>query len=383
MRVNIRAVAEAAGVSVATASMALRDLARVNAATRARVRKIASRLGYVRDPQLASAMSFARRPAKSIYRETIAFLADVPPSAYARHDWLEEMHAGAARQSERLGYGVECFAYPASTRAQRTLGRSLHARGIRGLVVTPAFVGRTAFRLDFPWDKFCGVEIGQTLESPELPRVMRDHPDDYAGLFEELRARGYRRIGLAISDWEERRHRWAILSAYLTFQYRNPGIVFLRPLDEVDPYPVDEDIGRWFERERPDVVVTLGPELGTWLRKRGLTLPGDVGLCRIDCMEGRPDTGLRPDYAAIGRSAVTLLTSYLEHGEGDERRKRRPVLCIPHSWHEGETLRGRPDGSARPFPPPIPGKQKAAAGIRPPPRRKRKPRAVAPTPARS
>lgn len=381
----MRAVAEAAGVSVATASMALRDLSRVNATTRARVREIAARLGYVRDPQLANAMSFARRPAKSIYRETIAFLADVPPTDYARHDWLAEMHAGATRQADRLGYGVARFAYPSSTRAQRILGRSLHARGIRGLVVTPAFVGRTAFRLDIPWDKFIAVEIGQTLASPELPRVVRDHPDDYAGLFEELRTRGYRRIGLAITDWEERRHRWAILSSYLSFNYRNPGIALIRPLADADPYSTDEGIGQWFDRERPDVVVTNGPELGAWLRKRGLAIPGDIGLCRIDCMEGRPDTGLRPDYTTIGRSAVTLLTSYLEHGEEEERRGRRPVLCIPHSWHEGETLRGRPDGSARPFPPPTPGdsQQKAAAGNRPPPRRKRETRTGAPTPVRS
>jgi len=55
--VSLRDIAEEAGVSRMTVSLALRDTARIPPATRQRVREIADRLGYRPDPRVRRAMA--------------------------------------------------------------------------------------------------------------------------------------------------------------------------------------------------------------------------------------------------------------------------------------------------------------------------------------
>lgn len=339
MRPSLRAIATAAGVSVSTASIALRDLAKVDEATRARVKETAERLGYVRDPQLAGALAFARRRDKPVYRETLGFLADMPPGAYGRMDWLQELHEGVCDAATAQGYRVECFGYPNTARDQRALGRKMKARGIRGLVITPA-LQRGLFTLDMDWGPFVPIEIGQTLIEPSLPHIVHDTADDYAAMFEELATRGYRRIGFSITRHDERRRHWAMMSAYLVFQYKNPGLPALKPVESPFTYWESEQLAAWFAREKPDVIVTNGPRLGKWLAEIGRRVPEDVGLCRIDAMHG-PDSGLRPDYAGMGRMAVESLVPMLERS-GASRPMIPSLLCIPNRWFEGKTLRPRP-----------------------------------------
>lgn len=326
-------------MSVSTASIALRGLAKVDPGTRARVQAVAKKYGYVRDPQLAGALAFARRRDKPVYRETIGFLADAQPGDYGQMGWLREEYEGAAEMAARMGYGMECFYYPLTSREQRALGRKMHARGIRGLIMTPG-LQRAPFSLDMDWSLFTAVEIGQTLLSPALPRIVHDSADDYAMMFAELRKRGYRRIGLTITRHEERRRHWAIMSAYLTFQYISEGLPKLKALEGEGASWTDDMLEEWLGRNHPDVIVTNGPGVGLWLKRTGRNVPGDVGLCRIDASGGQ-DSGLRPNYAALGRTAVNMLASALEHGVNGEIMPRA-LLCIPNGWHEGESLRAAP-----------------------------------------
>src|SRR3954466_4889457 len=54
-------IAEQAGVSLMTVSLALRNSPRISAATRARVRRIADQLGYTADPKIADMMNYLRQ----------------------------------------------------------------------------------------------------------------------------------------------------------------------------------------------------------------------------------------------------------------------------------------------------------------------------------
>ncbi|WP_169809712.1 LacI family DNA-binding transcriptional regulator [Terrimicrobium sacchariphilum] len=336
---SLRQIARQAGVSVYTVSKALRGPTGVNQETRKRILTIAKKLGYVRDPSLSNALAYARRPDKPIYRETLAFLADLPQDRYASMPWLKEICDGASQRARELGYTLDCFSYPSTERDQQALSRQILARGIRGLIISPG-ITTIPFHLKFDWSKFAAVEIGQTLVDSKLTNITRDSVEDFHAMFVELLIRGYKRIGLAVSNREEMRHGWVILSAYLTFQYRHPKITHLPPLSNFS----SSNLEKWLKRSRPDVVVTNGQ----WLQTGPYKLDNSIDVCRIDAFGGT-DSGLRPDYSNMGWTAVNALALNLQHRE-IHITTRSQSITIPNAWREGSCLRFRPlDSPAMPL----------------------------------
>ncbi|EIP99589.1 transcriptional regulator [Opitutaceae bacterium TAV1] len=339
-RVSIRDVARAAGVSAMTVSYALRDKAGIPPETRQRVREVAEKLGYVRDPQMAYALTFARRKDKPVYRETIVLLASILPA----QQWLRELAEGAKARTAELGYGFEVRNYDVTAKGQRAQSRQLHARGVRGLIVTPDLRGTTT-TFEFEWDKFAAIEFDQFMSPSILTRVTRDIPDDYIMMFEQLRKRGYRRIGLAVTRETDRIHHHAPLSAYLTWHHLNRETTTLLP--ELESRE-KSDLLRWLKRHKPDAVVINGPFMCEQIRAVGCNPPEDIGVCRMDATGNDEWSGLRPDHADMGRAAVDLLVSALERGKIGLPEKPR-ILNIPNHWHEGTTLRTLPAATGEPM----------------------------------
>ncbi|WP_043585975.1 LacI family DNA-binding transcriptional regulator [Geminisphaera colitermitum] len=347
MRVSLRTIARETGLNVSTVSRALREFSSVDAETRRVVQAVARRLGYVRDPLLANALTFARRTDKPVYRETMAFLASVAVQDYAQYPWLVEIHAGAARRAAELGYGIERFRIPVAADRQRALGRQLRSRGMRGSVVCPVHpvIENSPVSLDMDWAHLTGVEIGHSLQEPTLPRVVRYLADDSAMMLERLHARGYRRIGLAMHRQDEETRRWAVLSACMLFVKFHRDTRFSCLFDAEADYSAAA-FARWRRKFKPDVLIVNGPGVSEWVTAEGMRVPEDVGICRIDCIAGREESGLRVDYEHIGATAVNQLASILERGEsnpmgGGGRTASRPTMSIPSIWHEGRTLRAQ------------------------------------------
>lgn len=337
MSTNLRTIAQATGVSVSTVSCALRGLAKVDPATRARICAVAEQMGYVRNPQLSHALSFARKRQQSpSYRETLAVLTDYPLQTLDQPtlNWAREMHRVISQRGTELGYKVEFFNVPNKPHSQKALSRQLYAQGIRGLLIMPR-LGVPPYTLEIDFSKFACVEIGQTLNQLILPRVVRDISVDYLRLFDELQLRGYKRIGLAICEFEEKRRQWVILASYLLHLERNPGLLRLPLL----PLYEEKAFIKWLKQSKPDVVVLNGSAMAQWLRNTGAKIPKEIGLCRIDTMPGE-ESGLCPNYAGIARSAINILTSSLERGEIGIPTDT-PLLYVPSGWHEGGTLRPR------------------------------------------
>lgn len=339
MRVSLRTIAGEIGLNVSTVSRALRDFSSVDTDTRQLVKKTARRLGYVRDPLLANALTFARRTDKPVYRETMAFLTSMMPVEYAQHPWMMEFHTGVTRRAAELGYGIECFRIPATPVRQRSLGKQLWSRGIRGSVICPVHpvIGNSPVSLNMDWDILRGVEIGHSLREPTLPRVVRYLADDSAMMLANLHARGYRRIGLAMHRQDEETRRWAVMSAGMLFAKFHRDVRFSCLFDFTADYTI-KSLDRWLARSKPDVLVVNGPGITDWLSELKIKVPDEIGVCRIDCVSGREESGLRVNYEYIGATAVNQLASILERGDSHEMPSR-PTLSIPSVWHEGKTLR--------------------------------------------
>src|SRR4051812_49177178 len=79
-RVTMRAIAEQAGVTHATVSMALRNHPLISAKTRQKIQRIARNLGYRPDPEVAKLMRHLRLKHKPKFKSTIAALTTLTES---------------------------------------------------------------------------------------------------------------------------------------------------------------------------------------------------------------------------------------------------------------------------------------------------------------
>src|SRR5690606_27321390 len=156
---TLRDVAREAGVSLASASYALRGHRTVSAATQAKVAAVAARLGYRVNPQLAAFMQ-ARRTGRSMRADaTIALVHGGAGKPREGDGYFGLCLRGVNALAAERGYAVDLVRWNAERDpGGRGLTRVLEQRGIRGmLLVPPNNVSRWTLPLD--WTRFFGVAL--------------------------------------------------------------------------------------------------------------------------------------------------------------------------------------------------------------------------------
>lgn len=321
---SLREVARLAGVSPATASMALRGLARVPPATRAVVERAAAELGYVRDPEIGHVLARSRRKAVTA-RETIVFLSEIPIGRKPdpRAPWLFEMRREAEAAAHLIGCELETMVIPEKPSAMRELGRLLWVRGIRGILVGPMTLADEA-RIEMDWGKFSAVEIGTTLRHPSLHRVERLFFEDCRELFELLKTKGRRRIGIAL-DARRRFIMRDIPEATLLLHLQRDS-----SSEHVAPLPTDAwnraGFLAWMKKEKPDCIVVYDADPIRWLKSAPTSVRAGVGTAYLSV--SKPEqTGLVPDVATMIRESVGMLHWMIQTGE-----RGIPARCRSHGF---------------------------------------------------
>jgi LacI family transcriptional regulator len=160
----------------------------------------------------------------------------------------------------------------------------------------------------------------------------------------ELESRGYRRIGIAITQWIDDRADHTYSGALLHYQQGIPAarrVPLLRFPD--NKIARDADVFcRWFRRHRPDVVISFDTYVPDWLAQRlGQHIPDDVGLVVHD-WTGRMTgfAGINHRRPHVAAAAVDLVATQLMHHEHGIPEVPRQIL-IPPAWIEGPSLRPR------------------------------------------
>lgn len=330
-------MAQAAGVTQATVSLALSNHPRISAEICERVRSEAERLGYEPDPYLAGLAAYRRQRGPAGFKGSLAWLNNFPPDG---RDWREistfvhYFEAASARAAE-LGYTLEIHELASPGMTPRRMEGILRARNIPGLLLAPQPHPDT--RLDFAFARFSCVTLGYSLTAPRLHMVTHHHFRGTELLVRELRARGYRRIGFALEFENERRMERIPSSAFLGLQRDWPARERV-PLLEA-PLLDRETFLAWFGRHRPDVIVTLWDLVYPWLIESGLRVPDDVGLALLSVRKRDGFfAGVWENPELVGARAVELLVSLVHHGE-------RGVPALPSyllvegSWQPGKTIR--------------------------------------------
>lgn len=312
---TLRDVARAARLSVSGTSYALRAHPSIPAKTVERVRRLAEKIGYRSDLRVASLMSHIRRQQSPRARETLAFVwvstyrHEIFP-AYHRH-YLNTVLAGARLRAEQLGCTLAEFWLEESGMTPRRLGDILKARGITGVVFSPA-MHDLAVTFDWDWSAFACAIIGNTEWKPVLHRAGHFHYRSMWLVLERLRAEGYRRPATVLSPVIHHRIHGVHAAA---FQINHPS-PDLAP--ELIQFALPEDcqgLRRWPRLLAPDALIAGWPVPAETARQLRANTPTSKRFVTLDWQPKGAWAGIDIGNENIGASAVELVVGQLHRNE--------------------------------------------------------------------
>ena len=336
---TIRSLAQLAGVSKATVSLALRNSTKIRLSERVRIQKLAAEAGYEPNALMAQLLAQLRAGRTPAYQNTLGLVyvtesnAELSPITTFR-EWF----TACRERSRQLGYGLDEFVLHEPGMTPERLVQILDARGIRGLVVMGPFPqGVIPAEFDAIWQRSAAVAIGVRPVRPALSCAANDQFSTAKAAVHALRECGYERPGLCIS---------LEVDAYVEDRFQGGFSVAQKSLSRKDRLPVcafhpsaRDRFARWLEIHRPDAIVTLHPEIKDWMESLGLKVPDDVGLVHLDRV---PDlegwAGTRQNNESVGYAAIDMVIGQLHRNELGIPPFQKCTFTSS-SWVSGATVR--------------------------------------------
>jgi len=338
---SLRAIAEQAGVSPSTVSLALRGSQKIPAATRERVTRIAAELGYKPNAKVTELMShvrLSRTGGITASLGVISFFSEERP--WESMPPLRRVFESMTRHSEELGYRLEPLWIRAPNLSIRRVCGILDARGIEGLICLGSPDGQETFPAQL--DHYAIVAQGPSVKGA-LHRVTTHAAADMRRALEAVFALGYRNPGLVLGSEHSVPGSEAHVSAYLGWCYKKSGRSAPAPILHLDAARPTDAIP-WLEKNAFDVVVVVHDsagllEFGAKLQRAGVRWPKDLGVAAIaPLLEGTGFAGLQENHGTIGRWTVEMLVDRIQHHELALPAAPR-LQYVESQWIKGESLR--------------------------------------------
>jgi LacI family transcriptional regulator len=337
--VTMQKIADEAGVSRMAVSLALRNSPKISKVTRQRIHDIAKRLAYRPNPLVSALMTQLRDVRRVPRPTTLAYVTAYPTAdGWRRPGPFVDFFEGAKARAEALGYTLEEWWARKPGLSEQRFGEILYNRNIHGVLIAPLPAGGSTLALD--WSRFAVATIAFSLASPLIHRASNDQYHSILMGIEHLRARGYRRIGLAITDEQDIRVQRKWSAGYLVYQQS------LKPGERVPHLLVSGNFGRafsdWFGEHKPDAVLTQEPRCPEYLRELGIRVPEEVGVAHLALTEG--DTGfagINQNGRLVGASAIDLVDAQLRRNERGLPAAAKTLL-VQGRWIDGPTVRELP-----------------------------------------
>ncbi len=333
---SLATVASKAGVSAMTVSRVLHNSSQVSDAVRKKVNAAIRAVGYRPDPNMARLMSLVRGRKGREIQSSLAVLRDQCPDTPYRFVPLDAIRARAIQH----GYQAEEFVLGRNGMTARRLADILRARGIEGVIASPPSSPKHLLRFDFAG--FSSATFGYGLTTPDLHRASTNMTQGILTAIERLTARGYRRIGLAVTEWIDQRADHTYSGALLYHQMRTPkkDHVPLLLLPNIGFNRGVEKFCGWMKKHRPDALISFDTFVPDWIENRlGMRIPDDVGLVVHDWVEGMEGlAGIDHRRSHVAAAAVDLVATQLMHNETGIPEVPRQIL-IPPAFVEGGSVR--------------------------------------------
>lgn len=318
-KVTLREIAERAGVSRMTVSLALRKSPRIAAQTRKAIQKIATKLGYRPDPQVSQFMSRIRKNRVPDGGSRIAFITTGDDPNHWKDSYTERLYwSGARARCEEFGYTLEEHWLDDPAMPPWRLSRILYARGINGVLVAPLhrfLTNESSRSLVLDLKNFSAIEISDTFVTPTLCRALHDHYASMALLLRKLHGLGYRRVGLALHEHFDLTVDYKWRASYRIHQQ-------VLGLTSIEPFIFRERDSRklkaWVRENKVQAVVSATSLVATMLESEGLSIPGKIAYADLDLDPAAKKplgTGIDQNSELLGAAAVDLLLSLMRRGD--------------------------------------------------------------------
>jgi LacI family transcriptional regulator len=322
-------------ISQVTVSLALRNHPTISEARRKQIQDLAREMGYRPNPAASTLAQFRKLHSAPPVQASLAWINGWPdPNQLRAYREFDGYWRGAVSAAEEAGYRLEEFHLNPRLKP-RQLQRILIARGVAGILVPPHAQPRSDWT-DFDWGKFSVVRFGRTVGALPVHSVTADQAANGLLAFNEILARGYRRIGFVGYN----KTTWLAGAGFLWAQTQRPSTERLPPF----LCPEGEDVERsiiplkaWMRHNKPDAIVTDVAGLRSLLIRTGYRVPEDVGLASLSIRDCPINAGIDQHPKEIGRVALHTLVSLIHSRETGFPRIYRETR-IPGSWVDGSDL---------------------------------------------
>lgn len=337
-RVTQKDIAQAANLSIAAVSMALRGNSALPPATIKRVRAIADELGYVPDPAL-SALAAYRNTVRA--RRSFAALAfvqlqseDSPRQAPSS---LRTLVEAAETRAQQLGFTLQQFTTQPGEMTPSRLNGILRARGIQGIVIAPGCDLEDGEGI--AWEEFNIVTTQTVGPRSGFHSVASDPQFDLLTCWQRLMAQGHRRIGLVVDEQNDRETKEAWEAAHFIGQRRH-DIKAKEALPNLylGAKGCARAASRWIIKHKPDAIISTKAGLAEDLRQSGFKLPQDLAYVSLNVEDDSIGaSGIMRQSEKIGAVAVDTLSSLVQQNRASARNVTTAIR-VDSEWCDGDTL---------------------------------------------
>lgn len=341
-RVTVRDIAEELGLHFTTVAEAMRDSSRVSEKTRKRVKEAAKEMGYAADPMLAAFSAYCGNNRRSNFQGTLAWCNAFPEPDFFENcsGFYNGCFVGAKNRAEELGFRLESFWIAEPGMNARRATEILLNRNVAGVIVGPLPIYSDNWdKFELDWDRFRSVRVGNSRVSARLSKIKPDHFANLTMVYERLLGMGFSRIGYACTQQMDNRvnNHWS--GAFWAKQHRLNPDASIEPFLDPDPDICKESFLRWFERERPEVIMSGG----TWrylkaLQEGGLSVPEDVQL--VSLAADSPNNhfaGIVQNARLVGMTSVDYVNSAIQRFKVGLESHPKEVAVLGE-WRDGFSI---------------------------------------------
>ena len=329
-------IAKVAGVSVMSVSRALRSQYGNSPATRDRIVRIAEKMGYRPNPMVSALMSGRASRSK---RQTTTNLAMLQLGVSRDLKGFED---GVVERSRMLGYSLDTFAHEPHQITDHRLRSILIHRGIRGIIVMPAFLA--PYKLDFNFSGFAAAAIGFSVPHPRLPRVISDAYHRVLDASRTLYQRGYRRLGLVYCDDENRRFDYSLTAGLkvsslavasdlkshaLSVPVSHDGVTLSRK--------IQQKMADWIRQHEIEVIISQMDDVYPSLLHLGFSIPKDIGYLHLHRSNDPAIACMDQLCYQTGAKAVDVVSAMMHRNEY-ELPQFPSIISTPSCWIDGASV---------------------------------------------